>query len=106
MSYVEAVIAIIITIIAVTAIFFAVSAQQQMYSNILENELLQLYSEDLFWSYFYNLPNTTPFEITNTTTFVEKLYIVEGYTKVEKDINCIKFDISNGKSIKIYYFEK
>ncbi|MBB6062327.1 uncharacterized protein (DUF2236 family) [Thermosipho japonicus] len=106
MSYIEAVIAIILVFVAVTAVFTSIEYQQKMYSKILERELLQLYSEDLFWLTIYNLPNTTPFDSFETYYSTKSAYVVKDFEKVRKDINCITFTFPNEKSVNIYYFDK
>lgn len=106
MSYIEAVIAIVLVFVAVTAVFTSIEYQQKMYSEILERELLQLYSEDLFWITIYNLPNTTPFDSFETSYSTKNAYVVKDYEKIEKEINCITFTFPSNKKVNIYYFQK
>ncbi|MBT1247723.1 MULTISPECIES: hypothetical protein [unclassified Thermosipho (in: thermotogales)] len=94
MSYIEAVIAIVVTLIAITAILFTIESQRAMYNKILQIELSKLHAEDLL---LISLPNLHP--------QLSWVYVSENGVKIKSEIKFVEFDMENNIKVKVFYFE-
>ncbi|ABR30606.1 hypothetical protein SU69_03815 [Thermosipho melanesiensis] len=90
MNYVEAVIAMVVTIIAISAVFFTIEEQKTLYNKILISEISKLQAENLLWQ--------------NPSFISTPVYLIQNNEKVEKNINVVKFNIDDVE-VTVYFLE-